>query len=675
MSSHLLVGVSRGVGSLDYLRRKLSQELVKEDRRITLICEEDCPLRQFLGVGSQSLTWINALGLVRESARNAVRAADRIVVFWDGESLTDLVFEARRLGKSAEIHPVETTKVVNRNTDSFDVYIGRGSIWGNPFRVGTQEGEYAREEAINLFRRRFEEELLPDPPVQRKLLALRGARLGCYCKPLACHGDVIASYLNNLDPENLPKPRIEPSISQPEGTIPDRGTNPSHLFVSYASEDVQLAKWLARKLAAAGYAVWFDELKLLGGEPWPRSIDEAIKNRTFRMLALMSTSSIYKPNPSKERTLALAVGRRRQIADFLITLKVDNADLDWLTNDISYIAFNRSWADGLRRLLKKLDAIGTPKALESSSELVRGSLPNGAELVSATPENLRANVTKVSGVPLALKAFSSTDILTETELHNLANEWACYRVRPDYFISFEPPPTGMARSIEATKEQWSWVDVRYVHGINTRNVVANLIVRTMHVRLARAGCLTHPKQRDLFYLPQGFTEDGLLRFTDYRNRRTWLKIRGTATFVRPGKPREQNFHHFAFRLAVGRGLDNNFWIQISPTLFFFDAQGEPIVDKRVGARRRRLTRNWWNHKWLNRLIAVEQLLLAAQPSNEFISLTGGLHTLESPRSIVEAQLTDDSFTEQEEQETIIEDLDADSSDVEDLETATENARS
>ncbi len=31
------------------------------------------------------------------------------------------------------------------------------------------------------------------------VLALKGKTLGCHCKPAACHGDVIAEYLNVLD--------------------------------------------------------------------------------------------------------------------------------------------------------------------------------------------------------------------------------------------------------------------------------------------------------------------------------------------------------------------------------------------------------------------------------------------------------------------------------------------
>ncbi len=52
--------------------------------------------------------------------------------------------------------------------------------------------------------------------------------------------------------------------------------NPTHLFISYATEDGALADWLARKLANQGYAVWLDRLKMLGGAPWSQSIAIAI---------------------------------------------------------------------------------------------------------------------------------------------------------------------------------------------------------------------------------------------------------------------------------------------------------------------------------------------------------------------------------------------------------------
>ena len=89
------------------------------------------------------------------------------------------------------------------------------------------------------------------------------------------------------------------------------------LFISYATEDSVLADWLALKLASEGYKVWYDRLKLLGGESYPRDITEAIRERTFRVIALFSRNSISKPNPVKERALALNLAKERKISHSL----------------------------------------------------------------------------------------------------------------------------------------------------------------------------------------------------------------------------------------------------------------------------------------------------------------------------------------------------------------------
>jgi len=74
-----------------------------------------------------------------------------------------------------------------------------------------------------------------------------------------------------------------------------------HLFISYATEDVVLAEWLTRKLTTLGYRVWCDRFELLGGERFPRDIDRAIKEDTFRVIALLSKTSIEKDRPKSAR--------------------------------------------------------------------------------------------------------------------------------------------------------------------------------------------------------------------------------------------------------------------------------------------------------------------------------------------------------------------------------------
>jgi hypothetical protein len=78
------------------------------------------------------------------------------------------------------------TTVVNiRTGDPYDVYVGRGGPYGNPFVIGKNG---TREEVIN----KYKALVKSDPAVRALLRKCKGKRLGCYCHPLPCHGDIIA---------------------------------------------------------------------------------------------------------------------------------------------------------------------------------------------------------------------------------------------------------------------------------------------------------------------------------------------------------------------------------------------------------------------------------------------------------------------------------------------------
>lgn len=93
------------------------------------------------------------------------------------------------------------TTVVNMCHDRYDEYIGRGSIWGNPHshvRSHFPGVIYVntREEAVE----RYRGHLISRPDLLSKLWMLKGRRLGCYCKPLACHGDILAELADYYTP-------------------------------------------------------------------------------------------------------------------------------------------------------------------------------------------------------------------------------------------------------------------------------------------------------------------------------------------------------------------------------------------------------------------------------------------------------------------------------------------
>ncbi len=87
--------------------------------------------------------------------------------------------------------------VVHCKKEPYDVYIGRPSIFGNPFthKQCTQAEIVvsSREEAVS----KFEEWLLSKPDLVAKAKKeLKGKVLGCWCSPLSCHGDVLARIAN-----------------------------------------------------------------------------------------------------------------------------------------------------------------------------------------------------------------------------------------------------------------------------------------------------------------------------------------------------------------------------------------------------------------------------------------------------------------------------------------------
>lgn len=87
-------------------------------------------------------------------------------------------------------------KVVHCKKEPYDIYIGRPSKWGNPFShknntLASFKVE-TREEAIT----KYHEWILTQAQLLADLHELRGKILGCYCKPLACHGDVLLAMAN-----------------------------------------------------------------------------------------------------------------------------------------------------------------------------------------------------------------------------------------------------------------------------------------------------------------------------------------------------------------------------------------------------------------------------------------------------------------------------------------------
>jgi transcription elongation factor Elf1 len=113
-----------------------------------------------------------------------------------GEPVYVTSFDLTKVVVADDLIYKEPPRVVHLKVEPYDVYIGRPSIWGNPYSHKSDTlAEFkvsSREEAVECYRTWF-------PKQEGALEAvkdLRGQILGCWCKPKACHGDVLLELAN-----------------------------------------------------------------------------------------------------------------------------------------------------------------------------------------------------------------------------------------------------------------------------------------------------------------------------------------------------------------------------------------------------------------------------------------------------------------------------------------------
>ena len=121
------------------------------------------------------------------------------------------------------------TTAVNINKSEYDVYIGRAGkgqdgYWGNPFTIG-RDGDRLR--ILALYRAYFNNRIINDPEFFERLQLLIGKRLGCFCNPKSCHGDIMRDYLN-IEPKV--KPYVDKLISAGFSTFSSCDGGGNHSF-------------------------------------------------------------------------------------------------------------------------------------------------------------------------------------------------------------------------------------------------------------------------------------------------------------------------------------------------------------------------------------------------------------------------------------------------------------
>lgn len=79
-----------------------------------------------------------------------------------------------------------------------DFYVGRPTLWGNPFRLTNPRDDQQREACVRAYARHFaqrsrRQQLYMLAPIRRVIVS-EGGRLVCFCTPRLCHAQVLAAW-------------------------------------------------------------------------------------------------------------------------------------------------------------------------------------------------------------------------------------------------------------------------------------------------------------------------------------------------------------------------------------------------------------------------------------------------------------------------------------------------
>lgn len=379
------------------------------------------------------------------------------------------------------------------------------------------------------------------------------------------------------------------------------------VFLSHANpEDNDFTLWLGARLAAAGYTVWSDVTKLIGGEIFWDNIEAAIRQYSVKVVSIFSKAGVQKIGFKNELSLAIAVEKKTGLPDFVIPVRLDDIDFSDFPPEIirrNAIDFSRGWHDGLGQLLEKLETDQVPRSAESNAHALSAwskSLLNLDSGIAADEEVVISNWLEVSALPTSIAISQATD-----SSHGSSGllPWPV-ELRGNIAVSF-------ARLDRTTSGQFKHVsEIELEHFLNSgttflqnckrqeaHNIVASLL-RQAWDRYAQGMSLQgniFANGRVGYFVP--LTSDGITR-TNFVGPTGKPGSRALLGF----SPKKNVYWHFAPEMVPSVGKK---WRYALVAHVIFSEDGMAPISEAVRAHRlrRSFCRSWWQDRWRDLMLA------------------------------------------------------------------------
>lgn len=228
--------------------------------------------------------------------------------------------------------------------------------------------------------------LLAAEEIRQRISSIRDPDTGEFPTVVIC-ADPIAPLSLRIEGSDAMIERVKEALNKDKDPPAGQAaavTGPPLVFLSYASEDRDIAERVARDLIARGIDVWWDQWEIKSGDSLRRKIDEGL-TRCTHFVVLLSSASATKPWVNEEIDAGLV--RKLDGAAKLVVLRLDlpvtalspllrtayspeiqkkDFDLTQLANDISGVA--RKPALGARSSV--LESARTDSGLSPAAEAI-----------------------------------------------------------------------------------------------------------------------------------------------------------------------------------------------------------------------------------------------------------------------------------------------------------------
>lgn len=387
------------------------------------------------------------------------------------------------------------------------------------------------------------------------------------------------------------------------------------VFVSHANpEDNEFARWLALRLAVEGFPVWCDQTKLLGGEDFWSDIEHAIRDRTVKFVYVLSKASNYKPGATKELHLAESVARRAGFRNFIIPVVIDDlspADFNIRVASLNAIFFNRSWAEGLSALLKRLREDGVDRDLRFSPSAVASwwqELHREDAILRTEQERYTSNWYPVTEMPGSLFVHTIDEDSPAVDEEAPAR-FALHRFR-NMVVSFATAQQLGLLALSSTEYQISefLAGAKAQGGMSVgeaRVALGRLLTMAWDMMVNSRRLPTHgfANKTRCFFFPRDYPDEKAARLPGAGSRLRRKALTGYASvWDVHSHSKRKRFWHFGVE-AQGQVHPQIVFV-IKPHVVFSD-DGRNIweSESNLARSRRSQCKDWWNDDWRDRILA------------------------------------------------------------------------